>query len=80
MHNAKFPHTTGQIPSNSQLPHYRPVSQAGQPNFVNKSFTNPQMKGQMGLPTQGESQVNPHQQYGQNKTMNNFGSFGGRFS
>lgn len=56
MHNAKFPQNPtipGQGLNNSQFPHYRPVSQVGQQNLINKSFNTPQMKGQMGHNTQG---------------------------
>ena len=72
---------TSHPPNSSQFPQYRPVTQAGQQNMMNKSFNTPQMKGQMGQQNQSEGQQPStiHQNV-QNRTMGGFSGGFGRFS
>lgn len=81
MHSSKFPQNpqmTGQTSNNGQFPQYRPVTQMGQQNMMNKSFNTPQMKGQT---NQGEGQQGSGiHQHSQNRTMTGFSGGFGRFS
>ena len=69
---------TNQTPNNPQFPHYRPVTQGGQQNLMNKSFNTPQMKGQV-QQNQGDGQSSSNSAHYQNRTMTGLSGFG-RFS
>ena len=64
------------------FPTYRPVSQAGQTNMVNKSMNNAHLKTPMGMSgmSEGSSNSNVNQSmntnYTQNKLNGGFPSFG----